>query len=132
MITDDQIVFNAYGCNTCYTIGEGKQIGPDLKRVASRRDTEWLESWITNSLELIASGDNDVAALFKEFNNSPMYDYNFSQAENELFIRLFKINKKNTKQKEKSQKRNFFSLYIIFQSLIFALLRTVNNEKNKS
>ena len=80
-VTDDQTVFNAHGCNACHTIGEGKLIGPDLKGVASRRDTEWLKSWITNSSELIASGDKDAVALFKEFNNSPMAAYSLSQAE---------------------------------------------------
>ena len=80
-VTDGQTVFNLNGCNACHTIGEGKLIGPDLKGVASRRDTEWLKSWITNSSELISSGDKDAVALFNEFNNSPMAAYNLSQAE---------------------------------------------------
>ena len=42
---------------------------------------QWLKSWITSSSELIASGDKDAVALYKEYNNLPMDDYNLSEKE---------------------------------------------------
>ncbi|MBI2281504.1 MAG: c-type cytochrome [Bacteroidetes bacterium] len=59
-------------CAACHTIGDNKLVGPGLKGVNERRNAEWLVKWITNSAELIASGDADAKAIFEQFNKVPM------------------------------------------------------------
>jgi mono/diheme cytochrome c family protein len=59
-------------CTACHTIGGGKLIGPDLAGINDKREADWLNKWIKNSPELIASGDADAVAIFEEFNKSPM------------------------------------------------------------
>jgi mono/diheme cytochrome c family protein len=59
-------------CAACHTIGDNKLVGPGLKGINEKRNAEWLVKWITNSAELIASGDADAKAIFEEFNKVPM------------------------------------------------------------
>lgn len=58
-------IFNSL-CAACHKL-DGKSIGPALRGVTDKRDTEWLHSWIRNSGELIASGDETAVALYEEF-----------------------------------------------------------------
>jgi cytochrome c2 len=59
-------------CSACHTIGKGKLIGPDLQGVTERLETAWLKSFILNSQEVIASGDEYAAKIFEEHNKIPM------------------------------------------------------------
>ncbi len=44
-----EAVFKAQGCPACHTIGGiGGKVGPDLTKVGSRRDREWIEGQIKN------------------------------------------------------------------------------------
>ncbi len=43
-------------CQGCHSIGGGQIVGPDLKGVTSRRDRDWLISFITSPDQLIAQG----------------------------------------------------------------------------
>ena len=57
-------------CSACHTIG--KLIGPDLQGVTERLDRAWLKSFILNSQEVIASGDEYAVKIFEENNKVPM------------------------------------------------------------
>ena len=57
-------------CTACHTIGGGRLVGPDLSGVTEKREDKWLKSWITNSQDLIASGDADAIAIFEEYNKT--------------------------------------------------------------
>ncbi|WP_423819945.1 c-type cytochrome [Salinimicrobium sp. TIG7-5_MAKvit] len=58
-------------CAACHKL-DGNSIGPALRGVGDRRDTEWLHSWIKNSQALIASGDEQAVEIFNEFNQVAM------------------------------------------------------------
>lgn len=66
-------IFNA-NCAACHKL-EGKMIGPALGGIEQKRSSEWLHKWIKNSANLIASGDKDAIAVFKEYNEVPMLAY---------------------------------------------------------
>jgi len=68
-------------CTACHTIGAGRLIGPDLSGVTEKREEKWLKSWITNSQDLIASGDVDAIAIFEEYNKTVMTPFDFSDEE---------------------------------------------------
>jgi len=59
-------------CKACHSVGDNKVVGPGLKGINDKREKEWLVKWITNSGDLIASGDGDAQAIFAEFNDMPM------------------------------------------------------------
>jgi len=59
-------------CSACHTIGKGKLIGPDLQGVTERLDRAWLKSFILNSPEVVASGDEYAVKIFEEYNKVPM------------------------------------------------------------
>lgn len=58
-------------CAACHKL-DSKSIGPALRGVTERRDSEWLHSWIHNSAELIASGDKHAVEIYNEFNQVSM------------------------------------------------------------
>ncbi len=62
-------------CAVCHTTTDQRIVGPGLGGVNDKRSQEWLISWIRNSQELIASGDDDAIAIFEEYNNVPMINY---------------------------------------------------------
>ena len=68
-------------CTACHTIGGGRLVGPDLSGVTEKREDKWLKSWITNSQDLIASGDADAIAIFEEYNKTAMTPFDFSDEE---------------------------------------------------
>lgn len=62
-------------CASCHYLGpeDKKLIGPGLDdHIFEEFTTEWLYSWIRNSSELIASGDEQAIATFEEFNKTQM------------------------------------------------------------
>lgn len=58
-------------CAACHKL-DGNSIGPALRGVGERRDSEWLHQWIKNSQALIASGDEQAVAIFNEYNQVAM------------------------------------------------------------
>ncbi|NJW52386.1 c-type cytochrome [Salinimicrobium oceani] len=58
-------------CAACHKL-DGNSIGPALRGVGERRETDWLHSWIKNSQALIAAGDAQAVELFNEYNNVAM------------------------------------------------------------
>jgi mono/diheme cytochrome c family protein len=58
--------FFRQNCFSCHTIGGGRLVGPDLKDVGERRDTEWLVEFILNPQAKIKSGDPYAQKLLEE------------------------------------------------------------------
>lgn len=58
-------------CAACHKL-ETKLIGPALKDIENKQNTEWLHAWIRDNAALRASGDRDAIAIFNEYNGSPM------------------------------------------------------------
>ena len=58
--------FFRQNCFSCHTIGGGRLVGPDLKDVGERRDTEWLVDFILNPQAKINSGDPYAQKLLDE------------------------------------------------------------------
>ncbi len=54
-------------CQGCHSIGGGRLVGPDLKGVTSRRDRDWLISFITSPDQLIAQEDPLANQLVQEY-----------------------------------------------------------------
>ncbi len=53
-------------CYSCHTIGGGRLVGPDLKDVHERRDTEWLMEFVLNPQAVINSGDPYARQILDE------------------------------------------------------------------
>ena len=52
-------------CTQCHAVNE-KVVGPALAGIMKRRSTPWLVSWVHNSAEVIASGDDYAVKLFDD------------------------------------------------------------------
>ncbi len=63
-------LFNSQ-CAACHKL-DNNSIGPPLRGVGEKRDTEWLHEWIQNSSAMIASGDPTAVALYEEYNQIAM------------------------------------------------------------
>ncbi|MCH7399723.1 c-type cytochrome [Belliella sp. DSM 107340] len=68
-------VFNA-NCKSCHKLDQ-KYTGPALRGVTDRRSIEWAKSFIKNSQAVIASGDPQANAIYKEFGNLAMPAHEF-------------------------------------------------------
>jgi len=66
-------LFNS-NCAACHKLDK-KGVGPALRGVVERHDREWFYKWISNSQELIASGDAEAVALSKEWNGAVMQSF---------------------------------------------------------
>ena len=53
-------------CTECHTIGGGRLVGPDLEGVTSRREKDWLISFIISPKRMIAAGDPIALQLVRE------------------------------------------------------------------
>ncbi|MDO9554042.1 MULTISPECIES: c-type cytochrome [Rhodonellum] len=68
-------IFNA-NCKSCHKLDQ-KYTGPALRGVSDRRSIDWAKSFIKNSQALIATGDAQANALYKEYNNLAMPAHEF-------------------------------------------------------
>lgn len=68
-------------CTACHSIGGGDILGPDLAGVTERREAEWIKSFITNSQQMVAAGDEIAVELFNKYNKIPMPPHQFSDEE---------------------------------------------------
>ena len=59
-------------CAACHKVTDQRGVGPGLAGITEKRDAEWLAKWITNSADLIASGDEGAISIFEEYSKSPM------------------------------------------------------------
>jgi mono/diheme cytochrome c family protein len=78
--TDGQAIFQSR-CTSCHTIGGGKLIGPDLAGVTTRRDPDWILSFIKDPDKVIDSGDTIAAQLLADHNNVRMPNLGLSDAD---------------------------------------------------
>ncbi len=83
-------------CSPCHTVGQGKLIGPDLKDVHKRHDTEWIKKFIRSSQTLIRNGDPVALKVYNENGQILMPDQ-AALTEKQINAILFFI--KNTSQK---------------------------------
>ncbi len=68
-------------CTTCHAINE-VVIGPALRNVHERVPSfEWAVSFIRNSQQVIASGDDYAVKLYEEYNKTQMTAFAFSDEE---------------------------------------------------
>ncbi|MCH7409003.1 c-type cytochrome [Belliella sp. DSM 111904] len=74
-IAAGKTLFNA-NCKTCHKLDQ-KYTGPALRGVTERRTIDWAKNFIKNSSALIASGDAQAVAIYKEFNNLAMPSHTF-------------------------------------------------------
>ena len=63
-------------CTQCHAIHK-VVIGPALANVYDRRSQEWIYSFIRNSQKMIAEGDKQAVALYKEYKNTVMPNHTF-------------------------------------------------------
>ena len=61
-------------CAACHKLDK-KAVGPALRGVAEKYDTDWLYKWIKDSQGLIKSGDAKAIQLFEENNKSIMTSF---------------------------------------------------------
>ena len=73
-------IFEA-NCAACHTIGGGVLVGPDLKGVTTRRESDWLIRWIAEPDVMLAEGDPIAAQLLSDFNGVPMPNLALTDAE---------------------------------------------------
>ncbi|CAM4213336.1 c-type cytochrome [Gillisia hiemivivida] len=69
-VANGKALFNSL-CAACHK-PYSKSIGPALNGVSDRRSRSWIESWIYNSAEMIASGDAQAVAIYEEYNKTAM------------------------------------------------------------
>ena len=54
-------------CSACHTVGKGDKLGPDLARVAERRERAWLARYIQEPDAVLAAGDPIATALYNKY-----------------------------------------------------------------
>lgn len=67
-------------CVQCHAINE-QVVGPAMKDIHEKRETDWLISWIRNSQRMIQNGDPTAVAVYEEFNKTVMPAFPFSDEE---------------------------------------------------
>ena len=73
-------------CIRCHTIGSGIIAGPDLKDVTSRRNRDWLISFITSPSQLIAQEDPIAIQLVRNYGGRIMPNFGLSAEEAEAAL----------------------------------------------
>lgn len=70
---DGESIYKAK-CSACHSIGKGKLVGPDLKDVGQRYDSEWLHQWIKSSQTMVKAGDEKAVKAYNDNNQMVMPD----------------------------------------------------------
>ncbi len=76
VISSGEQLFKA-NCTQCHQVHK-KVIGPMLKDVTDRLETDYLIEWVRNSQKVIQSGDEYAVDLYNEYNKTAMPAYPFS------------------------------------------------------
>ncbi|APG60408.1 c-type cytochrome [Christiangramia salexigens] len=63
-------LFNSL-CAACHK-PYSESIGPALNGVTDRHDKEWIQTWISNSAAMVASGDPEAVEVYEEYNQTAM------------------------------------------------------------
>lgn len=128
-------------CVSCHAM-DRKVIGPALKDVHTRRSEEWLVKWIRNNEQLRKSGDKDAIAVFNEYNQVAMNNFeNLSEDQVKTLVTYFTEYKTPVVidgPKDGVGKTSFYSdttlyillfLIIILLVVLYILRRTKNSLK---
>jgi cytochrome c2 len=81
-------------CSSCHSIGKGKLVGPDLKRVTERRTQEWLKTMITTP-EIALAQDTIAQRLRAEHGNISMPNMRVQPEEFEQLLHFLASRAKN-------------------------------------
>ena len=76
-------------CAVCHSVGTDRVVGPGLAGVTTTRDRDWLERFITEPDQVLASGDPIAAALLEEY-QVPMPNLGTTDAEAEASCDSFR------------------------------------------
>jgi cytochrome c oxidase cbb3-type subunit III len=79
---DGQKIFKD-NCAMCHSL-DSRVVGPALGDVHDRRDEKWIRSFISNSGQMIASGDETAKKLFEEYGKVAMPAYQNTLSEEQL------------------------------------------------
>ncbi len=71
----------AKACASCHTVGGGDRIGPDLARLAQRRDDAWLRRFLAAPDEMRAAGDPIALELDARYPGVRMPNLSLSSAD---------------------------------------------------
>ena len=69
---EDAAVYFRQNCMSCHTIGGGRLVGPDLKDVSRRVDSEWLIRFIADPKSFLDGGDPYALKLKEESRGAVM------------------------------------------------------------
>ena len=81
---EGQAIFEAK-CAACHSVGSDRVVGPGLEEITSRRDRDWLISFISDPAPMLADGDSIAVRLLAEY-LVPMPDLGLSDSEVEAVI----------------------------------------------
>ena len=59
-------------CSRCHSIGEGDKLGPDLRGVTSRRESDWLVRYVNNAQKMLAARDPIAVSLSEKYKTARM------------------------------------------------------------
>lgn len=100
---DGKAIFKA-SCSSCHSATDKKMTGPGLRGVTKKRSEEWLQKWVTNSIDFVKSGDADAVAIAAEFNNMPMPPFALSNEEiKAVFVYVDELEKTEIEQANKKR-----------------------------
>jgi cytochrome c2 len=88
MVAAGELLFKN-NCLVCHDI-HSQKVGPALANVYERRSVDWIKAFIGNSQKVIQSGDEYAVALYKQFNNTLMTSFDFSDEEKLAVIEYIK------------------------------------------
>lgn len=80
-------LFENKNCSECHTIGEGVEVGPDLKGITEIREMEWLKRMIFNPEEMERT-DPLTKKLYQEYEEVGMPTEDLTEAEVEAIIKF--------------------------------------------
>jgi cytochrome c2 len=87
-------LFENMYCSECHTIGEGVEVGPDLKGVTKRRDGQWLKRMILTPLEM-EQMDSLAIELYREYDEIGMETEEVTAEEAEAILKYIESFDKN-------------------------------------
>lgn len=73
-------------CMSCHTVGQGDDVGPDLKGITKKRDKKWLIRFIQESQSMIEEGDPISNELFEKYKRKKMPDHELDDDEVEELL----------------------------------------------
>jgi mono/diheme cytochrome c family protein len=86
------------GCMACHTVGKGPLAGPDVAGVTERREIGWLQKWLTNTTEMLAS-DPIAQEMLAQYKGQKMPNMKLSQAEADALIHFMAAESAKVKAK---------------------------------